>query len=57
MAYQSGDIWKANVFDKGSRRIVTLCELKDGEWQDCTFPTKVDAEKAEHEYFEFWKED
>ena len=55
MAYKSGNKWKAVVYDKPSRRTVVMCELKDGEWQDCLFNTQEDAEKAEKEYHEFWK--
>lgn len=56
MAYKVGNVWKATVYDRPSGRIVTMCEYKDGEWKDCTFPTKEKAEQEEKRYIEFWKD-
>lgn len=56
MAYKEGNVWRATVYDKSSGRIVTMCELKNREWHDCEFSTKEEAEKAERDYREFWKD-
>lgn len=56
MAYKDGKVWKAVVYDKPSGRIVTMCELQNGEWKDCEFSTKEAAEAEEKRYREFWSE-
>ena len=34
--------------------LCAMCELKDGEWETCYFPTYEDAEKAKNDYNEVW---
>lgn len=44
------------VYDKPSRQTVFLCELVNDVWKTCIFLTKQEAEKAEQDYINFWKD-
>lgn len=44
-------MYKVKVYDGGW---VTMCEIVDGKWQDCTFQTKEEAEQALKDYRETW---
>ena len=45
--------YKAKVYDRGW---VTMCEIVNGEWQDCIFETEEEAQAAIDRYKEFWKD-
>lgn len=49
--YKTDNGYKAVVYDHG---LVTLCEYKDGKWQDCVFETEAEAQEAHDRYVEFW---
>lgn len=53
MIFNTGNGFKVKVFDRG---LVTMCELVNGEWQDCIFETYEEAKEAEARYLEFWKD-
>lgn len=44
------DGYKVTVFDNG---YVTLCEIKNGKFQDCVFKTEEEAKQARDSYYEF----
>lgn len=44
------DGYKVTVYDHG---FVTLCEIKDGRFQDCVFDTKEEAQRARDAYYNF----
>lgn len=43
--------YKVKVYIDG---YVTMCEFAGGEWKDCVFDTREEAQKALDDYKEVW---